>query len=123
MRFLRFCHSTLRILYVFVALEIGSRRLVHFNVTEHPTAEWTLQQLLGALPYDQDCKFLRHDRHKTFSASLDDAVKSWGIHVLKSPRSHADRQRTLRTVDWNDTPGMSGLSHPPQRVSFATNPS
>jgi hypothetical protein len=31
-----------RTVYVFVALEIGSRRLVHFNVTEHPTAEWTL---------------------------------------------------------------------------------
>ena len=34
-----------RILYIFVALEIGSRRLLHFNVTEHPTSEWTLQQL------------------------------------------------------------------------------
>jgi hypothetical protein len=34
-----------RILYVFVAFEIGSRRLVHFNLTEHPTADWTLQQL------------------------------------------------------------------------------
>jgi hypothetical protein len=57
-----------RILYIFVALEIGSRRLVHFNVTEHPTSEWTLQQLREALPGDQDYKFLLHDRHKTFSA-------------------------------------------------------
>ena len=36
--------ASFRIVYVFVALEIGSRRLVHFNLTEHPTAEWTLQQ-------------------------------------------------------------------------------
>jgi putative transposase len=72
-----------RILYVFVALEIGSRRLVHFNVTEHPTAEWTLQQLHEALP--GDCKFLLHDPHKTFSASLDEEVESWGIRVLRSP--------------------------------------
>ena len=36
--------ANFRLLYVFVALKIGSRRLVHFNVTEHPTAEWTLQQ-------------------------------------------------------------------------------
>lgn len=47
-----------RILYIFVALEIGSRRLLHFNATEHPTSEGTLQQLREALPGDQDCKFL-----------------------------------------------------------------
>jgi putative transposase len=74
-----------RILYIFVALEIGSRRLLHFNVTEHPTSEWTLQQLREALPGDQDYKFLLHDRHKTFSDSLDETVESWGIHVLRSP--------------------------------------
>ena len=74
-----------RILYIFVALEIGSRRLLHFNVTEHPTSEWTLQQLREALPCDRDCKFLLHDRHKTFSASLDETVESWGIHILRSP--------------------------------------
>ena len=74
-----------RILYIFVALEIGSRRLLHFNVTEHPTSDWTPQQLREALPGNQDYKFLLHDRHKTFSASLDEIVESWGIHVLRSP--------------------------------------
>jgi transposase InsO family protein len=74
-----------RILYVFVALEIGSRRIVHFNVTEHPTAEWTLQQLRETHPGDRDCKFLLHDRHKSFSERLDKEVESWGIHVLRSP--------------------------------------
>ncbi len=65
-----------RILYISIALEIGSRRLLQFNVTEHPTSQWTLQQLREALPGDQDYKFLLHDRHKTFSASLDEAVES-----------------------------------------------
>ena len=74
-----------RILYVFVALEIGSRRLLHLNVTEHPASDWTLQQLREALPGNQDCKFLLHDRHSTFSASLDETIESWGIHVLRSP--------------------------------------
>ena len=74
-----------RIPYIFVALEIGSRRLLRFNVTEHPTSEWTRQQLREALPGDQDYKFLLHDRHKTFSASLDETVESWGIRVLRSP--------------------------------------
>jgi putative transposase len=77
-----------RVVYVFVALEIGSRRLIHFNATEHPTAEWTLQQLREALPGDREYKFLLHDRHQTFSAGLDEEIASWGIEVLKSP-AHA----------------------------------
>jgi putative transposase len=47
--------------------------------------EWTLQQLHEVLPGDQDYKFLLHDRHKTFSATLDETLESWGIHVLRSP--------------------------------------
>jgi putative transposase len=74
-----------RVVYVFVALEIGSRRLIHFNATDHPTADWTLQQLREALPGDREYKFLLHDRHKTFSVGLDEEVTSWGIEVLKSP--------------------------------------
>ena len=71
-----------------MALEIGSRRLIHFNATEHPTADWTLQQLREALPGDREYTFLLHDRHKTFSLGLDEEVARWGIEVLKSP-AHA----------------------------------
>jgi putative transposase len=77
-----------RVVYVLVALEIGSRRLIHFNGTEHPTAEWTLQQPREALPGDREYKFLLHDRHKTFSVGLDEEVARWGVEVLKSP-AHA----------------------------------
>jgi putative transposase len=86
--------AAFRIIYVFVALEIGSRRLIHFNVTEHPTSEWTLQQLREALPGDQEYKFLLHDRHKTFSAGLDEEVERWDITVLKSP-AHAPTANTF----------------------------
>jgi putative transposase len=65
-----------RIVYVFVAVEIGSRRLVHCDLTEHPTTEWTLQQLRKALPGDEDYKLLLHDRHKTFSAGLDEQLRA-----------------------------------------------
>jgi putative transposase len=47
-----------------------------------------LQQLREALPGDQEYKFLLHDRHKTFSAGLDEEVERWAIAVLKSP-AHA----------------------------------
>ena len=41
-----------QILYVFLILELGSRRIQHFNVTAHPTAEWTAQQTREAFPFD-----------------------------------------------------------------------
>jgi putative transposase len=41
-----------RILYVFVVMEVGSRRILHVNVTPHPTSSWTLQQLREAIPSD-----------------------------------------------------------------------
>jgi hypothetical protein len=43
------------------------------------------QQLREALSDDRNCRFLLHDRHKAFSASLAEKVESWGIHVLRSP--------------------------------------
>jgi hypothetical protein len=44
--------ATFRSLYVFVIMELGTRRILHQNVTDHPTAEWTLQQFREALPGD-----------------------------------------------------------------------
>jgi Integrase core domain len=86
----------------FVALEIGSRRLIHSKATEHPTAEWTLQQLRKAVPGDQDYKFLLRDRHTTFSADLDKEVQSWGIHALRSPvrrpTANAHCERLIGTI-------------------------
>jgi len=61
----------------------GAQKIFRNNATEHPTAEWTLQQLREALPGDQDYKFLLHDRHKTFSAGLDEEIERWGLEVLK----------------------------------------
>ena len=55
------------------------------HCTEHPTAEWTLQQLREALPGDEEYKFLLQDRHPTFSAGLDEETERWGIAALKSP--------------------------------------
>src|SRR3954464_353230 len=98
-----------RVVYVFVALEIGSRRLIHFNATDHPTAEWTLQQLREALPGDREYKFLLHDRHKTFSVALDAEVASWGIELLKSPAHAPTAKCFLRTIHRNDPSRVFGL--------------
>ena len=75
-----------RILFVFVALEIGSRRILHCNVTAHPTAEWTLQQLRDAIPSDHPYPFLIYDRDTILSSELDAELKStFGLRVLRTP--------------------------------------
>ena len=101
-----------RVIYVFVVLEIGSRRLIHFNATEHPTAEWTLQQLREALPGDQESQVSLHDRHKTFSAGLDEEVERWGIAVLKSPAHAPTANAFCERVIGIDSARVSGLSDP-----------
>jgi len=50
--------ATFRLLYVFVVIEHGARRLLHLNVTSHPTAAWTLQQLREALGYEDHYRYL-----------------------------------------------------------------
>src|SRR3954454_25394266 len=56
---------TCRILFVFVVLAHDRRRILHLNVTQHPTSIWTRQQLREAFPHDANARFLLHDRDTT----------------------------------------------------------
>ena len=73
------------LLYVFAAVEIGSRRILHTNVTTHPTADWTLQQFRELLTFDHPYRFVIHDRDAIFLRDLDRAVTGFGVRVLKTP--------------------------------------
>jgi hypothetical protein len=75
-----------RILYVFVLMELGRRKILHVNVTDHPSAEWTHQQLREALPGDHPFHFLILDRDSIFSKALDESVAAMGVRVLRTPR-------------------------------------
>ena len=77
--------STFRVLYVLIVIEHHSRRLIHCNVTAHPSAQWTRQQLREALGYETRYEYLLHDRDSIFSADLDESVERLGLRVLKSP--------------------------------------
>ena len=77
--------ASFRVLYVFVAMEVGSRRILHANVTAHPTAEWTTQQFRELLAFDHPYRFVIHDRDSIFSARLDSELKGFGLRVLKTP--------------------------------------
>ena len=77
--------ATFKILYVFLIIEHGSRKILHTNVTDHPTADWTRQQLREAIPSDHAYRFLIHDHDAIFSRSLDQSVRNLGLRVLKTP--------------------------------------
>jgi putative transposase len=77
--------ATFRTLYVLVILELGTRRILHHNVTGHPTAEWTLQQFREVLPADHPYRFVIHDRDSIFSRELDRQVTHLGVRVLRTP--------------------------------------
>jgi transposase InsO family protein len=77
--------ATFRILYVFVVIEYASRRLLHVNVTAHPTAQWTMQQFREAIPAAHTYRFLIHDRDAIFSSAVDQGVRNMGLRVLQTP--------------------------------------
>lgn len=86
-----------QLIYIFVTMEVASRRLVHFNVTTHPTAAWTLQQFREVIDHEHDYRFVIHDRDKVYSQELDLAVRAMGVRILKTPfrspqaNSHCER--------------------------------
>ena len=79
---------TCRILFVFVVLAHDRRRILHVNVTQHPTSAWTRQQLREAFPNDANARFLLHDRDTTFDAAFGRAVEAFGLTAVRTaPRS------------------------------------
>ena len=73
-----------RVLYVFVAIQHGSRRILHVNVTEHPGSQWLVQQLREAFPGDEVPRHLLHDRDCIFSDLVDGAITSMGIEPKRT---------------------------------------
>jgi transposase InsO family protein len=100
---------TFRLLYVFVVIEHGSRRLVRVAATAHPSAAWTLQQLREVIGFDHSRRYPIHDRDSIFARSLDASISNLGLTVLKSPphspQANAICERVIGTnrrecLDW-----------------------
>jgi transposase InsO family protein len=70
---------------LFFIVELGSRRVVHFNVTPHPTDEWVAQQLWEATPFGQRPRFLIRDRDRTYGQHFAAVAKGNQIKILKTP--------------------------------------
>lgn len=71
--------ATFRILYVFVVLHHDRRQVVHFNVTQNPTAQWTAQQLVEAFPFDSAPRYLLRDRDAIYGEKVQRRIRSLDI--------------------------------------------
>ena len=94
--------ASFRLIHVFVVLDISTRRLVHWNVTEHPTAEWTVQQFRAVVTGDEPYRFVIHDRDAIYSSAVDRALASMRLHALmtpvRAPTANAFCERLIGTV-------------------------
>src|SRR5262245_8131913 len=80
--------ARLRVLFVLIVLAHHRRRVVHFNVTEHPTADWTTHQLVDAFPDDSAPRYLLRDRDRVYGEQFRHRVKRTRIsEVLTAPQS------------------------------------
>ena len=101
--------ATFRVFYIFVVLDVGTRRILHWNVTDHPTADWTAQQFRMVVSGDQPHRWIIHDRDRIYSDGVDATVAAMGLTILKTPvrapQANAFCERLIGTIrreclDW-----------------------
>jgi len=91
-----------KVLFVLVVLAHHRRGVLHFNVTEHPTAQWAGQQIVEAFPWDTAPKYLLRDRDAVYGSQFQRRVKSLGIEEVltapRSPRHNAFVERVIGSI-------------------------
>jgi hypothetical protein len=86
-------------------MEIDFRRTLHFNVTQHPNAEWTLQQFRECIAGDESYRFVIHDRHRIYSQELD---SNTGCERLQPElKSRSNNFCGPHRFQWNKAPRIS----------------
>jgi putative transposase len=73
-----------KVLFVFVVLAHERRRVVHINITDAPTAQWTAQQLVEAFPWQTAPRYLLRDRDAVYGVAFSRRVQTMGIHEVKT---------------------------------------
>jgi putative transposase len=91
--------ATFRNLYCFVVLLHSRRQIIHFNITAHPTASWTAQQIIEAFPEDTAPRFLLRDRDLIYGAEFRNRVKAMQIEeLITAPHSPWQNPYTERLI-------------------------
>ena len=93
---------TFRLLYVLIVLSHDRRRVLYFNLTSNPTAEWTAQQIVQAFPWDTSPKYLLRDRDGIYGDVFKERIKRMGIEQLlisfRSPWQSPFVERVIGSV-------------------------
>jgi putative transposase len=94
--------ATFRVLFVLVILAHDRRRVIHFNMTEHPTAEWSAQQIIEAFPEETAPRFLLRDRDQIYGEEFRQRVAGMEIEevltAFKSPWQNAYVERLIGSI-------------------------
>jgi transposase InsO family protein len=94
--------ASFRTLYVFVALSLDRRRIVHLNVTESPTAEWTSLQLIQAFPFESAPRFLIRDRDSIYGEQVVETIRVLGVEqkiiAYESPWQNGYVERVIGSI-------------------------
>jgi transposase InsO family protein len=92
----------LRVLFVFIVLEHWRRNVLHFGVTEYPTAEWIAQQLTEAFSEREAARYLLRDRDASYGNAFRDRIQSLGINEVvtaaRSPWQNAFVERLIGSI-------------------------
>ena len=91
-----------RLLYVWFAIDHGRRRILHFNVTENPTASWVIQQLRETFSGEPTHRYLIYDNDAIFSPAVTSAIKSFEVDpkrtAFRSPWQNGTAERVVGSV-------------------------
>jgi putative transposase len=94
--------ATFRVLFVLIVLTHSRRRLVHFNVTEHPTGEWTARQLLEACALEEGPRYLIRDRDQVYGERFSHQARMLNIREAviapRSPWQNAYAERVIGSI-------------------------
>jgi hypothetical protein len=94
--------AQLRVLFVLIVLTHDRRRVVYFNVTEHPTSEWTTQQLVEAFPWEPAPKYLLRDHDAIYGNQFRKRVRSLGMKerpiAPRSPWQNPYAERVIGSI-------------------------
>src|SRR5712664_3515819 len=75
---------TFGVLYCFFVISHDRRRILHFNITKHPTSSWIIQQLREAFPFATAPRFLIHDRDAKYGTEVPAAIRSLKINAVRT---------------------------------------
>jgi putative transposase len=75
---------TFGVLYCFFVISHDRRRILHFNITKHPTSSWIIQQLREAFPFGAAPRFLIHDRDAKYGTEVPAAIRSLKINAVRT---------------------------------------